>query len=359
MAQMQIGPDLLLLLPALGGVVTGVLALVAAMFERPRWAFWITVLGQLVAGALAIPLLGRQETVFLGTYRIDALSTWAALVLLPATALVAALAEPEVRGTDRESAVYSLLAFTTTGALVLAGAGDLLLLVLGVLISSLGAFGLVAYRRDDRGTEAAMKYFVFGSVSEAVMIFGLTFWFGAAGSTLLADLGRLAGSRLPALAGMAGVLFGHYTQFLSTNDFQFIRSFEVIIMVVLGGMGSLTGSVFGAIVITLLPELLRSLGPKIESLIRAIGITEMPPAVHMFLNNLAAYRLVIYSALLILIMLTRPQGLLGTREFGLSWLKRAQRRPEGDTPVGDSKGPSIAEQGPASTIDHAKEVENR
>src|SRR5882672_10982987 len=54
-----------------------------------------------------------------------------------------------------------------------------------------------------------------------------------------------------ALAGMAGVLFGHYTSFLSTNDFQFIRSFEIIIMIVLGGMGSLTGSVFGAIVITI------------------------------------------------------------------------------------------------------------
>ena len=80
--------------------------------------------------------------------------------------------------------------------------------MLGVLISSLGAFGLVAYRRDARGTEAAMKYFVFGSVSEAVMIFGLTFWFGAAGSTLLADLGRLNDSRPPALAGLVGVLVG-------------------------------------------------------------------------------------------------------------------------------------------------------
>src|SRR5678816_694373 len=49
-----------------------------------------------------------------------------------------------------------------------------------------------------------------------------------------------------ALAGMGGVLFGHYTSFLSTNDFQFIRSFEIIIMIVLGGMGSLTGAVFGA-----------------------------------------------------------------------------------------------------------------
>jgi branched-chain amino acid transport system permease protein len=101
-----------------------------------------------------------------------------------------------------------------------------------------------------------------------------------------------------AMAGMAGVLFGHYTQFLSTNDFQFIRSFEIIIMIVLGGMGSLTGSVFGAIVITLLPELLRKLP-----------------------GDFSKYRLVVYAALLIIIMLTRPQGILGTREFGWSWFK--------------------------------------
>ncbi|MGI9167545.1 MAG: branched-chain amino acid ABC transporter permease [Pyrinomonadaceae bacterium] len=138
-----------------------------------------------------------------------------------------------------------------------------------------------------------------------------------------------------ALAGMAGVLFGHYTQFLSTNDFQFIRSFEIIIMIVLGGMGSLTGAVFGAIVITLLPELLRKLP-----------------------GDFSQYRLVVYSALLIIIMLTRPQGILGTREFGLSWLKRAQRRPEGNAPVGD-KGVPIAEQAPPSEIDRSKEAENR
>jgi branched-chain amino acid transport system permease protein len=138
-----------------------------------------------------------------------------------------------------------------------------------------------------------------------------------------------------ALAGMAGVLFGHYTSFLSTNDFQFIRSFEIIIMIVLGGMGSLTGAVFGAIVITIMPELLRQLP-----------------------GDLSRYRLVVYSALLILIMLTRPQGLLGTSEFGLSWLKRARRRPEGDKPVGSS-GVPIAEQEPPSAIDRAKEVKNQ
>lgn len=138
-----------------------------------------------------------------------------------------------------------------------------------------------------------------------------------------------------ALAGMAGVLFGHYTQFLSTNDFQFIRSFEIIIMIVLGGMGSLTGAVFGAIVITLLPELLRQLP-----------------------GDASRYRLVVYSALLIIIMLTRPQGILGTREFGLSWLKRARKRPEGSQTVGGSTGVPVAEQEKPSTIDSEKEAKN-
>ena len=137
-----------------------------------------------------------------------------------------------------------------------------------------------------------------------------------------------------ALAGMGGVLFGHYTSFLSTNDFQFIRSFEIIIMIVLGGMGSLTGAVLGAIVITIMPELLRQLP-----------------------GDFSNYRLVVYSALLIIIMLTRPQGILGTREFGLSWLKRARRRPEGSQPVG-SAGVPIAEQGPPSAIDKSKEAGN-
>ena len=136
-----------------------------------------------------------------------------------------------------------------------------------------------------------------------------------------------------ALAGMGGVLFGHYTSFLSTNDFQFIRSFEIIIMIVLGGMGSLTGAVLGAIVITIMPELLRQLP-----------------------GDFSRYRLVVYSALLILIMLTRPQGLLGTREFSLSWLKRGRRGPEGGTTVGTAGTPLAEPSGPKESTN---EVENR
>jgi len=134
-----------------------------------------------------------------------------------------------------------------------------------------------------------------------------------------------------AFAGVAGALFGHFRQFLHTNDFQFIRSIEIIIMIVLGGMGSITGAVLGAIVITILPELLRKLP-----------------------GDLYSYRLVIYSALLILIMLTRPQGVMGAKEFGLSGLKRPQRRPEGDKPAGE-KGVPIAQQSSSKEVEQGKE----
>ena len=103
-------------------------------------------------------------------------------------------------------------------------------------------------------------------------------------------------------AGVAGGLFAHYLSYLNPGSFTFLKSIEIIAMVVLGGMGSLTGSVLSAIVLTLLPELLRPVKD---------------------------YRMVIYSLLLIILMITRPQGLLGTRELSLAGLFR--RRGAGAT----------------------------
>lgn len=123
-----------------------------------------------------------------------------------------------------------------------------------------------------------------------------------------------------AFAGIAGVLFAHYNKFLSTNDFQFIKSFEVIIMIVIGGMGSMTGAIIGAVVVTLLPELLRQL-PEIE----VAGTT----------LKFADLRLVIFALILILTMIFRPQGIFGTREFGLSWIKRLWTKPKDLTSEGD------------------------
>jgi len=112
-----------------------------------------------------------------------------------------------------------------------------------------------------------------------------------------------------AFAGIAGVLFAHYNKFLHTNDFQFIRSFEIIIMIVIGGMGSMTGAILGAIIVTLLPEVLRQL-PDIQ-----LGATTF---------KFADLRLVIFALILILTMIIRPKGILGTAEIG-TFFKRFRR----------------------------------
>ena len=96
-------------------------------------------------------------------------------------------------------------------------------------------------------------------------------------------------------AGIAGGLFAHFLSYLNPNSFTFIKSIEVIAMVVLGGMGSVSGSVLAAILLTVLPEVLRPVRD---------------------------FRMVIYSLMLIVLMITRPQGLLGSRELSLRGLFR-------------------------------------
>jgi branched-chain amino acid transport system permease protein len=143
-----------------------------------------------------------------------------------------------------------------------------------------------------------------------------------------------------AFAGIAGVLFAHYNKFLHTNDFQFIRSFEIIIMIVIGGMGSMTGAILGAIIVTLLPELLRQL-PAVQ-----IGATTF---------QFADLRLVIFALILIVTMIVRPQGILGTREFGLNWLKRPRKTDEGNASVGGDAGVPEAQQEEAKRLESEKD----
>ena len=200
--------DLSHLIPEMVVLITAAGTLVFEMLRLPRAALAFAAGGLMLATGLTLPLLGVDTQVFGGTFRIDTLSVWAKLILLPATVLSLLLARAELAGSDREGTVYSLLCFVTFGALVLAGSGDTMFLVLGVLLSSLGSFTLVAYPRNDAATEAAMKFFVFASVTGGVMIFGLTYWFGGTGSTLFTDLIHLDKVPLAATIGLVAVITG-------------------------------------------------------------------------------------------------------------------------------------------------------
>ncbi len=110
-------------------------------------------------------------------------------------------------------------------------------------------------------------------------------------------------------AGIAGGLYAHQIGVIAPSRFDFNRSVEILMMVVLGGMGSITGAVISATFLTVLPELLRSLGKLLSNI--------LPDLMTGFFNNFDQYRMLIYSTLLIVVMLFRPKGLLGRSEMRL------------------------------------------
>ncbi|QSX08984.1 branched-chain amino acid ABC transporter permease [Alkalibacter rhizosphaerae] len=116
-------------------------------------------------------------------------------------------------------------------------------------------------------------------------------------------------------AGIGGGLFAHYMAYLDPMIFNFMKSVEIVVIVVLGGMGSLTGTILAATVLTSMPELLR---------------------------GFAEYRLLIYSFVLVVMMIFRPQGIFGTAEFSLEsmisspkgFFKSVRKKASGDNGKG-------------------------
>jgi branched-chain amino acid transport system permease protein len=102
-----------------------------------------------------------------------------------------------------------------------------------------------------------------------------------------------------AFAGVGGALFAHLQQFIQPKDFNFMLSVQFVVMVVLGGTGSITGVTLAAAVLAVLPEVLRWLSD---------------------------YRMLVYSLVLIVMMLTRPQGIFGGRELSLRGLFARRRK---------------------------------
>lgn len=99
-------------------------------------------------------------------------------------------------------------------------------------------------------------------------------------------------------AGTAGVLFSHYFFIAHPASFTFMRSFDILTMVVLGGLGSMTGSITGAIVLTFI----------------SAALSDFPE-----------WRMLIYSIAMIVLMLYRPQGLFGDKELFLAMIKRFKK----------------------------------
>lgn len=206
-ATRQIVPELVLL----GG---GIAVLLYALFtpRRLQVGAALLALATLVAAAAAsLPMLrGGQSTTFFGTYAADDVAVWAKLIVIVGTAAVVALSVPWFRKDPRHGEYYTLLVFSALGAILLAGASDLMEIVLATLLTSATSYVLTAYhRRSKTASEAAIKYYLLGALTLAAMLIGVAYLFGLAGTTTLTGLDRnLPTTGLALIVGAALVVIG-------------------------------------------------------------------------------------------------------------------------------------------------------
>ncbi len=270
----------------------------------------------LITGSAGLLSLGHAAFFGVGAYTAALLSTrlgWPFWLTLPAAGAVAALvgalvAVPTMRLTSIYFAVATL------------GIGEM------IYVTMLNWVGLT---RGPMGVRSIPGITLFGSegmvfslvVTAAVMLGSLwvvhRLMYSYYGNSLRAlreddacadamgiDVGRLKLQSFGVaccLAGVAGALFAHTTGFISPESFRFGESILVLSMVVVGGLGSLYGSIIGALLLTVLPELLRDLG---------------------------SWRMIAVGAVLFLSILFLPRGLVG-EVSAIDLIRRQIRRVPG------------------------------
>ncbi len=218
--------NLLLILPELIVVTAGVVVMLVDAFARPRQR-WVTgglaLLGLAAAAAASWWMwsswAGPREA-FNGMVVLDELRLGFTLIALLVSALTVLVSMVWVEGENLPAGEFhSLLLFATSGMMLMASGGDLVIIFLGLEILSIATYVMAGFRRSDlRSNESSLKYFILGSFSSAFLLYGIALTYGATatrigqpGTTNIAEIAnRLDSSLYPPLlfAGAAMMLVG-------------------------------------------------------------------------------------------------------------------------------------------------------
>lgn len=190
--------DLLLLSPQFALLAVALVIIGLDLLGRAgRVSGVVALVGLALPAALALGLLGRQETSFAGALVVDDYAVFFTLVVISATALVVLLslryAENQI-GWPAE--YYAILLLSTLGMTLMAAAGDLITVYIALETASIGLYILVGFRkRDATSGEAALKYLLLGSLASAVLLYGMAILYGLSGTTNLAAIAPVVASR--------------------------------------------------------------------------------------------------------------------------------------------------------------------
>jgi NADH-quinone oxidoreductase subunit N len=192
--------DWLAIVPIVAIAVTGLLVLLvdlAARTSAPRYvSIVIGVVGTIVAGVLAARFFGHDYNAFFGGFMTGGFTTVfeeIILISLAGSLILYATIGPA----DRVAGTTALMLWSACGAMLMAGAANLMTIFLGLELLSLGLYCLCGMADRKTAREAALKYLILSSTASGFMLYGMALLFGATGSVMLADFTN------PALVGNA------------------------------------------------------------------------------------------------------------------------------------------------------------
>lgn len=191
-------------LPLLAVIIGGLVLLLLESFAQAggrRWLMHAALLSS-AASLFATWLVWRRValfgavTLYGGMLYVDKFALFLCVIFIAATVLVTLISADFFRvHAVLYGELYALLHFATAGMMILAMAGDLVTVFLGIETMSLGAYVMTgAFRRQKRPSEAAMKYFLTGAFATAILVYAIALIYGATGATSLAEIRRATGA---------------------------------------------------------------------------------------------------------------------------------------------------------------------
>jgi NADH-quinone oxidoreductase subunit N len=203
--------DLITIAPLLLAVLTAAAVLVVdlVLTDRSPITIAVAMTGLAVTAAATLIVGGQPATAFGGAYTVDDLTTFLDILFIAIVVLTVMFAPDYLRPRSLPMAEFVvILVFAMTGAMLIAGSTDLLLLFLGLELMVLPGYMLAGFHKTDGfSTEGAIKYFLLGSFSSAIFLFGLAFTWGLTGTTsvdgVAAALGTLTAGGAALSPGLA------------------------------------------------------------------------------------------------------------------------------------------------------------
>jgi len=207
--------NIYLLSPEISLLTLALVVILVDLFTKQKWLLGVvSLVGLIVPFAFAVDLWGTNSTAFGGALAVDQFALFFKFFFLVVTALVILSSiEYSRKFSAFRGEFYALLLLSSTGMMLLASTRELISIFISLELTGISLYALVGFLKDNKSSEAGLKYLLLGAVASAVLLFGMAMVFGLTGTTHLSAIasavltGGILGST-PLLIGIILLIAG-------------------------------------------------------------------------------------------------------------------------------------------------------